>query len=393
MEPALHVAIVVPPLVGHVIPSMGIARELTTLGHRVTYVAHERFRGLAESVPAALAPTTVLYDGLTSGFIANPVLGPIVNVIRAGNKEIDADLEGLVKYFTADPVDVICVGYASQIGYALSDRLAVPRATLYSTYAWNKRLQEDTYGVLKYQDELGAALQERNKLAHKFGFSTKHTVPFGPPSEVNLVPIPRFFQYYPECFDESYVFMGPDISTHPGTALWEPQYPELPLLYISLGTTYNDNIEFFRACVEQFGDGEFEVAMSVGERIQIEDLGELPDTVHVQRSFPQISVLRHASVFVSHAGMGSTMEALITEVPIVAVPQQGDQLLNAGKIHALGIGVNCASSGDMDLKTIGPAVRGVIGEGCFREQLKRRHAQIDSQHGLASGVAAIASLC
>lgn len=389
----LHVAIVVPPLVGHLIPSLGFASQMVLSGHRVTYVTHEKHRDLVESVSATLAPTTVPYDGLSSGFVEHPIFGPIVNVIRAGTLEIEADLDNLVARFQADPVDVVCVGYASQIGFPLADRLSVPRVTLYSTYAWNRRIEEETYGTLVHEGALRSAVNERRELADKIGFSPNHTIPFGPPSRINLVPLPRFFQYYSESFDSSYVFMGPSIEAHPGDGYWEPRSVERPLLYISLGTTYNDNIAFFRSCIEQFGEGQFEVAMSVGERIRIEDLGAVPENIEVRRSFPQISVLKHAAVFLSHAGMGSTMEALLLGVPIVAVPQQGDQVLNARKIQELGIGEYCPPAVGLGLDSMADAVRRVAGDREIRDRLTRLRTEIDDDSGIAAGVRAVASLC
>lgn len=43
--------------------------------------------------------------------------------------------------------------------------------------------------------------------------------------------------------------------------------------------------------------------------------------------------------FLSHAGMGSTTEALYFGVPIVAMPVVGDQPSNAAAIEESGIGV------------------------------------------------------
>ncbi len=49
-------------------------------------------------------------------------------------------------------------------------------------------------------------------------------------------------------------------------------------------------------------------------------------------------MLRHAAAFVSHAGMNSTMEALALGVPLVDVPQTGEQRLVAGQVDALDCG-------------------------------------------------------
>jgi MGT family glycosyltransferase len=89
------------------------------------------------------------------------------------------------------------------------------------------------------------------------------------------------------------------------------------VLYVSLGTAFNERPHFYRACLKAFGDGAWPVAMAVGKRVRVEDLGPIPGNVDARPLFPLPAVLRSASAFVSHAGMGSTMEALYYGVPLV----------------------------------------------------------------------------
>jgi len=50
-------------------------------------------------------------------------------------------------------------------------------------------------------------------------------------------------------------------------------------------------------------------------------------------------VLAHADVFITHAGMGGTVESLWFGVPTVGVPQAVDQFTNAAQLEAIGAGV------------------------------------------------------
>jgi MGT family glycosyltransferase len=61
--------------------------------------------------------------------------------------------------------------------------------------------------------------------------------------------------------------------------------------------------------------------------------------VEVHARVPQLAVLAHAAAFVTHAGMGSSAEALWSGVPCVAVPQAVDQFANAARLAELGVGV------------------------------------------------------
>ena len=63
------------------------------------------------------------------------------------------------------------------------------------------------------------------------------------------------------------------------------------MLFISLGTIFTDHPEFYRTCIEAFGDGSWQVAMAVGE-VDPAALGPIPATVDIRPRFPQLTVLR-----------------------------------------------------------------------------------------------------
>ena len=44
---------------------------------------------------------------------------------------------------------------------------------------------------------------------------------------------------------------------------------------------------------------------------------------------PQLDILSQASVFITHAGMGGTGEAIYYGVPMIAIPQMDEQAITA----------------------------------------------------------------
>lgn len=90
-------------------------------------------------------------------------------------------------------------------------------------------------------------------------------------------------------------------------------------------------------CAQAFAGTEWHVVMSLG-RTDPALLGELPPNVEALPSVPQQAVLGHATVFVSHAGMNSIMEAVSRDVPLVTLPQVPEQALNARRVRELGLG-------------------------------------------------------
>ncbi|XP_023022724.2 UDP-glycosyltransferase UGT5 isoform X1 [Leptinotarsa decemlineata] len=78
------------------------------------------------------------------------------------------------------------------------------------------------------------------------------------------------------------------------------------------------------------------------------DIEDKPANVLILRWAPQLDILCDPNVkaFISHGGMGGLMEAVHCGVPVITVPQLGDQHLNAKALEASGGGVI------LDLKSI-----------------------------------------
>ncbi|KAI3427723.1 Glycosyltransferase [Psidium guajava] len=81
---------------------------------------------------------------------------------------------------------------------------------------------------------------------------------------------------------------------------------------------------------------------------------------------PQARILEHPSIggFMSHCGWSSIMESMKSGVPIIAVPMQHDQPLNARIVEEVGVGleVKRSKSGELERGEIAKAIRGVVVE-------------------------------
>src|SRR5919112_1419278 len=151
-----------------------------------------------------------------------------------------------------------------------------------------------------------------------------------PAEALNIVTLPRAFQPDADALDERYVFVGPSISPR-GDASGFPldQLAGNPTLYVSLGTVFNANPEFFDSCFDAFAGSAWQVVLSVGARAEPSSLDRIPDNFLVRPHVPQLEVLEHTDVFVTHGGMNSVMEAVYYGVPMVVVPQQPEQAMTA----------------------------------------------------------------
>lgn len=158
-----------------------------------------------------------------------------------------------------------------------------------------------------------------------------------PPRALALVP--RAMQPYADRVDSSRItFVGPCPGERTEQGAWQRPDGAARVVLVSLGSSYTDQPEFYRQCLEAFGGREgWHLVLQVGRRVDLDVLGELPEGVEVHRWVPQLTILRAADLFVTHAGMGGSAEGLLTATPMIAVPQEVDQFANADTLVGLGV--------------------------------------------------------
>ncbi len=391
----MHVTFLVVPGHGHINPTLGVVAELVKRGHRVTYPVPEKFVDAIQATGAE----PVLYESplnqtwdpprrFTSSFFASFQLRLL--------EEALVMVPVLEKYLAGNPPDLISydgfVPFAARVlGHAWNRPLLMTSPTLASNENFSLLEQFAKRGMTRPAEDDPAVVELRERFAT---FATGYGVP---PDRVDamrelsasgdapmIVFVPKRFQPAADTFGDRYVFVGPCLTERPHQGDWRPSGNE-PVLLISLGTAFNDRPEFFRACLEAFAGTPWQVVMSIGARIDPADLGPLPSNVAVHPHVPQVQVLRHARAFVSHGGMGSTMEALYHAVPLVAVPQMPEQEINAERVVELGLGRMLHPDA-----VTGAAIRDAVDELATDEATRARLADM-SRHIRATDAAVVAA--
>jgi MGT family glycosyltransferase len=229
---------------------------------------------------------------------------------------------------------------------------------------------QDFSGMRDVMAKISAGLAELCETYHVPPFDLRSIFTHG--GEFVIVFIPKAFQPMGETFDEQrYVFVGPSIlprhedSDFPLNKLSDEQ----PILYISLGTVFNNQPEFFKMCFEAFGELPWQVVLSRGKHVDPAALGPVPHNFLVSPYVPQLEILSRTQVFVTHGGMNSTMESLYYGVPMVAVPQMLEQALTARRITEMGLGLMLEKEA-VNVTTLREAVERVANESTFRERVQ-----------------------
>ncbi len=159
------------------------------------------------------------------------------------------------------------------------------------------------------------------------------------PLPVNYVYTVRDFQLNNQDFPEGrFRFIGPSMMPRADVAPIDFTTITKPIIYISLGTLVNLTPSFYKKCIKAFQGEDVTVIMSLGSVVSRESLGNIPDNFMVFPSVPQLEVLRHAALFITHGGMNSVNEALYYGVPLLVVPFFFDQPAIAARVEELHLG-------------------------------------------------------
>ncbi|WP_243639175.1 macrolide family glycosyltransferase [Streptacidiphilus pinicola] len=354
MEPARpHVVVVNVPEHGHVNPTLAVVTELVRRGCRVSYAVAQQF---APQVRAAGAMPVIVPVPERAAGASSEDLCDGVDVFVG---EAEAALPVLEAAFADDRPDAVLYDLEAFAGKALARKWGLPGIELSPTHALFPGWERAFLGLNDLSEMPCAPHFQRflddNGLDCTIGDFVQR-------SDAKVVFVPRTFQVHADLMGPEHSFVGPalgDRSSFQGS--WRAPVDGRPVLLVSLGSVFTDQPEFFRQCLEAASRLDWHTVIAVGRHVDPATLGTLPAHVEVHASVPQLDVLAAASAFVTHAGMGSVLEALHFGVPMVAVPQMAEQRVNARRLEQLGLGVYLPRE-QADASALLSAVRQVSGD-------------------------------
>ena len=329
------------PAHGHTNPTLEVVKELVKRGNEVRYYSYDSPKDKIEATGAQYISCD-LYDIQMK---LTPEDGE-----RIG-KDIAFSTEILVKTTLAmdDTIinemskwkpDCIVADSMAMWGKLAAYKLDVPFISSTTTFAFNRYSAKIMKQDVKQLFNLLFSIPKANKLIKKLrvkGYPVKNVLSIVQnDNDTNtIVYTSPEFQPCSDTFSDKYTFIGPSIRT----LEYEVVKPKRKTIYISMGTVNNIMEDFYRKCIAALKDSDFDVIMSVGEFIDIEKLGALPQNFTIARSVNQIEVLQQVDAFLTHCGMNSVNEALYYKVPLVLFPQTPEQGGVAYRVNELGAGI------------------------------------------------------
>ncbi|HET9255951.1 MAG TPA: glycosyltransferase [Pseudonocardiaceae bacterium] len=329
---------VVPPLAGHIFPTVAVGQALADRGHRVAWAGHGETLGSLLPPGAAVIPVAAEFGGQSLAQLRHRSMG-----LRgaAAFRFLWADfliplamsmLPGVSAAVDEFRPDVLVADQQALAGALVARRRGLPWATSATTSAeltdqyatmpalgeWCRRCLADLQRDLDIPDPVDLRFSDELVLA----FTTRALV--GPQCDV----------------PSHYVFVGPAIGRRArGGDLprgWLDADREHVL--VSLGTVNpGAGGRFFAtavAAVAPLADRLQAVLLAPPELVD-----RPPDHVLVREFVPQLELLPHLHAVVSHGGHNTVCEALAYGLPLVVAPIRDDQPVIARQVVEAGAGI------------------------------------------------------
>lgn len=380
---------VVPPLAGHIYPTLAVGRELTDRGHLVAWTGHAETVGPLLPRGARLIPVVADLDGPMLAQLRLRSLG-----LRgvAAFRSLWADLliplatsmvPGVAAAAAEFRPDVVVADQQAFAGGLVARRRGLPWATSATTSAeltdqfatmpslggWARRCLADLQRDMGVSDPVDLRFSEHLVLA----FTTAALV--GPICE----------------FPGHYVFVGPSIGERPGA----PDFPwdwldghrpheNRQRVLVSLGTINPEAGRRFFATVVQ-------AVAPLADRLQVivvappDLIDPPPEHVLVRGFVPQLELLPFLDAVVSHGGHNTVCETLAHGVPLVVAPIRDDQPVIAGQVTGAGAGIR-VHFGRVGATELRNAITTVLNNPSYRSAARR----VQVSFAVAGGAAAAA---
>ncbi|MGL5194801.1 MAG: glycosyltransferase [Chroococcales cyanobacterium] len=158
-----------------------------------------------------------------------------------------------------------------------------------------------------------------------------------------------------------------------------------PLIYASLGTLQNRKWEIFHTIAEACLGTNAQLVISLGNPNHQDFDLNLPGSPVVVPYAPHQQLIEKASLVITHAGMNTTLGALSSGVPLVAIPIANEQPGIASRIARSGAGEAIPLKG-LSVARLNDAVTKVLREDSYKQNALRFQEIIRSAGGMTRAV-------
>lgn len=373
---------VVPPLAGHIFPTVAVGKQLVDRGHVVAWAGHaqtlgpllpseaKRFAVRADFGDQSLAQIRQRSVGLRGAaafrFLWQDFVIPLATSMVPG-------IRAAVDRFTPD---VVIVDQQTLAGALVARERGLPWATSATTSAE----LTDQFATTPALGEW--ARQRIADLQHSLGVSDPVDLRFSDHLVLAFTTAALIGSIYD--FPDHYVFVGPAIGRRTGGEgfPWGWLKPDRERILVSLGTVNpTAGQRFFAtavAAVEPLADRLQAILVAPPHLVD-----SPPDHVLVREFVPQIDLLGHLHAVVSHAGHNTVCETLAHGLPLVVAPIRDDQPVIAQQVVTAGAGIR-VHFGRVGSSELRAAITALLDDPRYRLAARRVQTSFNTAGGAAT---------
>lgn len=376
-----------PPRYGHVVPALAMVKAMIEQGASITYFCTEQFAEAIQHTGATFIPyKTTIIDDLHS-------MQDLADLAFESSDPTTSEsfyvLPQILEQARAEHADFVIYDDFCLWGRVLAQALRLPAIMIVGSYARNEHFNHLDY----FRRHLGiesptvvATEDMRQSLATLCATYQIEPFPFEDiffhMEPLNLIRVPREFHPMGETFDEKrFKFVGTTFRSQEAMGDFPlDRLSKDPVLYATMGTVFGEVSGIFDVFVRAFGNRPQQLVVALGNKIDPGVFGPLPDNVLLFPYVPQLTILRHTDIFISHAGLNGVMQALANGVPMVVIPQSPDQIATAFRLQELKLGVMLDSS-VVTAYTLRMAVSILQSDPTYRSNAQRMQKIMQSLNG------------
>ncbi|MHC2834013.1 macrolide family glycosyltransferase [Bacillus sp. F9_6S_D1_P_5] len=357
---------------GHINPTLQVVEELISRGEKVVYFSIESFRERIEKTGATVR--TIDEQKFIKAFLSggrNYLPERINGLLHTA----DVIIPNILEQIEGEHFDYIIHDSMFGCGRLIAQILKLPAINSCTSFAQDEKSFEQMLDHLSKN----IPVEVQGKIHNDFerltkGIAEKYSVEINSPYEVFCNPAPltivytiKEFQPFGDMFDETFKFVGPSIPAQVKDEEFDfTTIEEKSPIYISLGTVFNEALDFYKLCFKAFENSNHTIVMSIGNKTKISDLGEIPKNFIVKNYVAQTKLLTYTKLFISHGGMNSTHEGLYNGIPLIVIPQSADQPVIAKQVENLGAGVKLSMK-ELTVEQLRESVELVLNNPSFKE--------------------------
>jgi zeaxanthin glucosyltransferase len=352
---------------GHLNPAIALGRQLAARGHEVTVFHTPMARAAIRASGLKFCPLGELENGdtpllpsrLSRGRGRVSIISRSIDSFEAVKANAKRVLREAPAAIQTSKVDCLIVDQADLAAGSVADFLGLPFVTLCtapplylddcvppSHFSWAYR----TGSISRLRNRIGNALiswlvaptiEMVNEKRREWSLPEIHHFNDVFSKLAVITQLPEAFEFRRTTRPANLFYTG---LLHDREGLRKTEFPwnrldGRPLIYASIGTVINDLSWVFRTIAEACSTLNVQLVISLGGgALCPENVLPLAGDPLVIHYAPQLDLLRHAALTITHAGMNTTLESLCLGVPLVAIPISNDQLGVAARIRWTGAG-------------------------------------------------------